>query len=398
VAVKLSVTDIAGRAELTDIPASGMADLQLALNEGMTMDLNASYGIGSIDITGKDAGDPIKMAGTMAGGSFIMAMAASTFHYDATSKSLALNFAGKDKTTKADFGFSGTLADFTSQLDMLGANWAQIEDFPAALKAGLQMSGGFALGASSFDFNSVEGDKTTKVKSSFGAANSSFAMDAAKMRYSAGTKAIALSLTSPEIPVPEVSVTLGELVFDLAMPIMKSDTPAAFSYLTKLVDLAVPEALWGMIDPGSALPHDPATLIIDTKGTVTLTRDLMEDAMAIAGGAGDAPLLNSLDLTQILLRVAGAEVTALGGFTFDNTDTTTIPDMPYPTGKVDIRALGVNALIDKLIAMGLLPEDQAMQGRMMMSMFANTSADKDEITSTLEFKDKHFFANGARLQ
>jgi hypothetical protein len=39
-----------------------------------------------------------------------------------------------------------------------------------------------------------------------------------------------------------------------------------------------------------------------------------------------------------------------------------------------------------------------MTGRMMLSMFANSNPATDEITSTLEFKDKGFFANGARLQ
>jgi hypothetical protein len=48
--------------------------------------------------------------------------------------------------------------------------------------------------------------------------------------------------------------------------------------------------------------------------------------------------------------------------------------------------------------MGLVPQDQADQGRMMVAMFANTSATADEMTSTLEFKDKHFFANGQQLQ
>jgi hypothetical protein len=39
-----------------------------------------------------------------------------------------------------------------------------------------------------------------------------------------------------------------------------------------------------------------------------------------------------------------------------------------------------------------------MGARMMMSMFANPGAAADELTSTLEFKDKHFFANGQQLQ
>lgn len=396
VSVTLSLTDLAGKGQLTDIPAVGGEDLQLALNEGMTVDFGGSYGIGSIDVSGKDAGDPIKLAATVGGGNFVVAMAATTFHYDATSKTISLNLAGTDQVSGAEFSFSGALADLTSQLDMAGANWANTEDFDLALKAGLKLSGAFGLGATSFDFSSVEGGQMTKLKSSVGNADTSFAMEAAAMRYAFGSKAIALSVSTPEIPLPEVAIDLAELAFDLAMPLTKTGNAAPFTYLTRIVDLKIPEALWAMADPTGVLPHDPATIILDTKGMVTLTEDLVNDAMA--GGPSTPPLLHALDLTQLLVKFAGAEVSANGAFTFDNTDTTTIPDMPYPTGKLDIRALGVNGLIDKLVAMGLLPEDQAMQGRMMMSMFANSSADRDELTSVLEFKDKHFYANGQQLQ
>ena len=397
VSVTLSVADIGGKVELTGMPASGMADMQKALNEGMTMDLNATYGIGSFDVAGKDAGSPIKMTGALGGGGFNMSFAASRFSYDASGKSVSLNASGTDGASSEPFTFSATLANSSSKLEMTGANWASIEDFNAALKAGLKMSGAFGLGPSSFDFAGGAADSKTSVTASVGGLTSSFAMEAARLHYDIGSKALAITMSSPDLPMPEASIDLTELAVDFAMPLTKSDTPAPFNLLTKVVDLNVTEALWSMIDPAGTLPHDPATLIIDTSGTTTLTSDLMEDAMAMAGGAAAPPLLNSLDLTQFLFKAAGAEVTAQGGFTFDNSDMMTIPGMPLPTGKIDIKATGLNGLIDKLVSMGLVPEDQAMQGRMMLSMFANTSADKDEITSTLEFKDKHFFANGQQL-
>jgi len=39
-----------------------------------------------------------------------------------------------------------------------------------------------------------------------------------------------------------------------------------------------------------------------------------------------------------------------------------------------------------------------MGARMMMGMFARPGDGPDTLTSTLEFKDKCFFANGMRLQ
>ena len=398
VTMKLSLTDIGGKAELTGIPATGMADMEQALKDGLTMDLNASYGIGSFDLAGKDAGAPMKMTGALGGGDFTMGFDAQRFSYDASGKSISLNASGTDGASSEPFTLSATLANTSSKLEMTGANWSNIQDFNAALKAGLKMSGAFGLGASSFDFSGGAADQKTAVTASVGGLDTSFAMDAAQMHYDLGSKALKVTIMSPDLPMPEASIDLTEVALDFAMPLAKSDEPAPFNLLTKVVDLNVAEALWSMIDPSGSLPHDPATLIIDTKGTATLTSDLMEDAMAMAGGAAPPPLLNSLDLTQFLFKVAGAEVTAQGGFTFDNSDMMTIPGMPLPTGKIDIKAVGLNGLTDKLVAMGLLPEDQAMQGRMMLSMFANTSADKDEITSTLEFKDKHFFANGQQLQ
>ncbi len=398
-AVTLSLTGIGGKALLTGIPASGMGDMEMALNEGMTMDFTATYGIGSFDVAGKDAGAPVKMNGTLGGGTLVMALAASRLFYDATGKSVSLNFSGTDSASSDPVTFSATLANTSSKLEMTGSNWANIEDFNAALKAGLKVSGAFGLGASSFDFDGGAADKKTRMTASIGELDSSFAMDAARMHYDVGSKALKMTLSSPDLPMPEASLDLTELAVGFAMPLAKSDTPAPFNVLAKVVDLNVAEALWGMIDPGAALPHGPASLIIDIKGTTTLTRDLIEGGMAMAGGDSTPPgLLNSLDLPQFLLRLAGAEVTALGGFTFDNSDTQSIPGVPLPTGKIDIKAVGLNGLVDKLVAMGLMPEEQAMQGRMMLSMFANSSPDKDEITSTLEFKDKHFFANGQQLQ
>ena len=399
VTVSFSLTDIGGKAELSGIPASGMADMQTALNDGMMMDLKASYGIGSFDVAGKDAGAPIKVTGALGGGTFGMSLAATRFNYDASGKSISLNASGTDAASAEPFTFSATLANTTSNMAISGANWANIEDFNAALKAGLTMAGAFGLGASSFDFAGGAADRKTSVTASVGGLQTSFAMAAAQLHYDIGSKALALTVTSPDLPMPQASIELTEVALDFAMPLSKSDQPAPFNLLAKIVDLSVAEALWGMIDPAGALPHDPATLIIDTKGTATLTRDLVDEGMAIASGDSAPPgLLHSFDLTQLLFRMAGAEVTAQGGFTFDNTDMVTFPGMPLPTGSIDIKAVGVNGLIDKLVSMGLLPEDQAMQGRMMLSMFANTSADKDEMTSVLEIKDKHFYANGQQLQ
>jgi hypothetical protein len=390
----LSLTDLGGGLAMTGIPADGGEDFELAFKDGMTMDMKASYGIGSFDLAGQEQGAPLKMTGTFGGGSFVASFAASLFRYAGSGKSVAFNASGTDASTGAPFSLSSTLANFSSRAEFSGAYW--MDDFDAAIAQGLQVSAALGLGPTSLDFAGGGASDKTSLTASLGGVDTSFALNTAAMDYDLGARALRLTVAAPDLPVPQASMDLTELVLDFAIPLAKSSEPAPFHGLAKVVNLSMAEALWGIFDPSGMLPRAPATLILDANGTALVARDLLADPMS---GVNTSPgILTSLELAQVLLQIAGFEVTAQGGLTFDQTDMTTFPGMPLPTGKIKITALGLNGLTDTLVKLGLLTQDQAMQGRMMLSMFANSSAETDEITSTLEFKDKGFFANGARLQ
>lgn len=60
---------------------------------------------------------------------------------------------------------------------------------------------------------------------------------------------------------------------------------------------------------------------------------------------------------------------------------------------------GPNGLIDKLIAMGLLSQQDAMGARMMLGMFTVAGSEPDTMTSTIEVDaDGHLLANGQRIR
>ena len=106
-----------------------------------------------------------------------------------------------------------------------------------------------------------------------------------------------------------------------------------------------------------------------------------------------------MDLTELKATIAGAELTGTGSFTFYNTDIETFGGMPAPSGKLDMKLVGGNGLLDKLVEMGLLTSDDAMGARMMVAMFTNAGAEgADELTSTIEVKDQVLYANGQRMQ
>lgn len=318
---------------------------------------------------------------------------------DFGAESVALNVQVKDPEGKSDLQMTGTLADLGVgyTLDMAGMTLSG-ENMAAALKAGTSIAGSFTHGAMDFVFDVTEATGPTQIAATSTGGTMSFALDEAGISYEVTGTGTALTLSGAEIPFPKLTVNYGEIAMNLSMPLLASPDVTDFAFLTKIVDLSVSDELWAMIDPAGSLPRDPATIVLDTKGTVKLTADLVDEtAMAALGDAAPGEVY-SLDVTDLRAKAAGAELTGTGAFTFDNTDLVTFDGVPAPTGKLDLKLTGGNVLLDKLVAMGLLTQDDANGARMMISMFANPGATPDELTSTLEFKDKGFFANGQRLQ
>lgn len=293
--------------------------------------------------------------------------------------------------------FTLTMADLAGTTNGTLLDAAAMADMAAALKAGFSTDGSFTAGKTTYGMDVTDASGTTTVSGSADTTALTFAMNDQRLAYSGSGTGVTMTMASPEIPFPSLTLSYAEAAFNLLAPVSPSETPADFAFLTKLVDFTISDEVWDMFDPGKQLPRDPATVVIDAKGTATLKTSLFDSAAMEAAGDTPPGELNSFDLTELRLKLAGAELTGSGALTFDNTDTTTFQGMPAPTGKIDLKLVGANALMDKLVAMGLAPEDQVMGFRMMLSMFANATGE-DELTSTLEFKDKGFFANGQRLQ
>lgn len=249
-----------------------------------------------------------------------------------------------------------------------------------------------------FEFDDPEGGSNGTGTISTGPAQIAGNMDMAMMGYDTLINDFAATVTSSDMPFP-VSFAMGQLGTGFTMPLQKTDTPEDFAISLNLSEVSVNEEIWMMVDPGNALSHEPATMKLDLTGTAKLFFDILDpdqaDAMAMAAQPGE---LHSLNLNDLTLAIAGALITGEGAFTFDNTDMETFDGVPRPEGSATVNIKGANALIDKLVGMGLLPEDQAMMGRMMMGMFARTVGD-DELTSTIEVNaEGHVLANGQRIQ
>jgi hypothetical protein len=297
----------------------------------------------------------------------------------------------------SDMKINLSMADLTGTTNGTFLGSEAMADMAAALKAGFATDGTFSSGATTYDMEVTEAAGVTKITGQGESNTISFVMNSDQLSYSGGATGVTMSMSAPEIPFPQVNLAYAEAAFGFQMPVSVTEEPSDFSLLTRIVDLTVSDEIWAMIDPTAQLPRDPATLVIDTKGKATLFVDIMDPAAMETAGEQPPGELNALDITALQAKIAGAELTGSGALTFDNTDLVTYGGMPAPTGKIDLKLVGGNTLMDKLVAMGLLPEDQVMGFRMMLSMFANATGE-DELSSTLEFKDGGFFANGQQLQ
>jgi hypothetical protein len=313
-------------------------------------------------------------------------------------KGVVLNVSGTDNSGGGGQG-RGTvsLADLTGTTkgNFLGAD--MMANMAVALNSGFTVDSTMSFGAMMADLDITEVSGPTKMTAVATGGGFNLALDKTLMNYGTSLTGAKFTVSGAEIPFPQVELAFAESGFNVLMPVSKSDSPQDFTFLTKLVDFTVSEDIWAMVDPGGALSREPATVIVDLKGTGFWTKDIMDPSVQMDGMEPPGEL-HSLDITQVLAKAAGAEVSATGGLTFDNTDLATFGGMPRPDGKITVGIKGVNKLVENLIALGILTEDDAMGFRMGLAMFARPGAGPDELTSEIEFKDGGLFANGQQLQ
>lgn len=317
--------------------------------------------------------------------------------YEIGAESADVSVVVTDPETGTAVNFSGKMNDLATTANM--AIPLDTTNPDEMFNAGLAMAGSYTFGASSFVFsaNDPASGETSGTATAL-SGTTDFSFDKTALGYDTTTEGLNIEVTSAQMPFP-VKLAMSELGLGILFPLAKSTEPADWASYLNLTDLSVNDEIWAMLDAGNVLPHDPATVVMDLTGTATMLFDVLDPAQQEQMNSGTAPgELNSVAINDVTVKIAGAEVMGTGAFTFDNTDTTTIPGMPRPQGTLDLQINGVNGLLDKLVSMGLLPEDQAMMPRMMMGMFA-TVVGEDQLTSKIEIDAAGgIFANGQQIQ
>lgn len=287
---------------------------------------------------------------------------------------------------------SGRFDALTTESRAFFPEAVNMADMNAALQAGFRADGRFGYGGGSYRMAFKDSAEAVDATSSGEGGEVRFAMSKDGLNYGGESRASRLAMTIASLPVP-IEASIARSAFNMVLPVSKSEAAAPFAMMISLVDVTVSDGLWNLFDPGVQLPRDPATLTIDLSGMAQMLIDIMDPAAAATSGDQVPGKLESLNLNELTLSAAGAALTGQGAATFDNSG-----PVPKPLGAVDLKLVGGNALIDKLVAMRLLPDEQAMGARMMLGLFAVVSGE-DTLTSKIEFKaDGGIYANGQRIQ
>ncbi len=276
----------------------------------------------------------------------------------------------------------------------------QTDNASALIQAGFNFAGAYEFtgGSSQVTFEAPDGSGT--MNSTSGGGTFGVGMSGDGLTYETETRNLAVNALFSTFPLP-MTFEAQSARFDMQIPTVKGQDAQDFGMLVSLDQFKMADALWGLFDPTAQLPRDPATITLDLAGKAKLLFDYLDPAqMSVLEQSDAAPgELEELTLKELTVDAAGARLTGAGAFTFDNADTTTFDGFPKPTGAIDLQLMGGNGLLDKLVGMGLVPEDQAMGARMMMGLFARPGEGEDSLVSKIEVNEQgHVLANGQRIQ
>ena len=348
----------------------------LAPQEAAEMDMDVS-----VTLTG--------LSGMMELGGGTVRDYSAKFAFDAVSGLISGAPEGEDGQFNVEFNGQDIVAEYTGRL----ARQELLGSFAQAITAGNRTEGSASHGPLTYNIAGSGPEGSFEGAAAIASGTFDFKMNESGLDYGGVSKDMTLTVGGSAIPFPPMTFKMAESGGRFAMPVVPSEDEQGFALRMTMIGLELDQMLWGMFDPTGQLPRDPANLIVDVDGDVVLTEDIFDPEVAeeLMGPPGQ---VNAVNVNEIKLNLAGAELTGDGDFAFNNEG-----GMPAPSGVMNMMLTGGNGLLDTLVGMGLVPEDQAMGARMMMGLFARPGDGEDTLVSTIEvMEDGSVLANGQRIK
>ncbi|MGB3555197.1 MAG: DUF2125 domain-containing protein [Jannaschia sp.] len=225
-----------------------------------------------------------------------------------------------------------------------------------------------------------------------GSGSIGFDIGADTLGYTLTSRDVTLQVNPPDFPSP-VEIAMAEATSGIALPVGVSDEAKPFALTLAYRDVTVDDTIWALFDPTGQLPRDAATILLDLSGSALMKADIFGDPEAMAALSGPPGELKTLDLTQLRVALAGAELRGSGAVEFPNPT-----PVPEPVGSVTLALDGGLALLDRLVALGFVPGQQATFVKGMIGAVARPVGE-DQLESEIVFSEGGgISANGLPLR
>ena len=265
----------------------------------------------------------------------------------------------------------------------------------ALMAAGMTTDGTFeyAAQAAVVSITNASGPSTFSILS--GAGRYATTLDSAGLTYATQQSDTQVEMAMNVMPFP-ITLEVANSAANITVPLGAPGTTGDFALGLSLDGLKMPDMLWSFFDPQGQLPRDAARIEIDLNGKGELPAALL----APMGGMQTASALNdgkieALDINKLNISAMGADLSGTGAFAFE----TAQGAAPRPDGAMDLILTGGNSLLDRLVAIGVLPAQQAQAARMMMAVLAVPGDGPDTLQSRIEVTPQgHVLANGQRIR
>ncbi len=248
-------------------------------------------------------------------------------------------------------------------------------------------------GASTTAFSSDDPEMPFSLEGTAGPGTAEISFDGDMFVYKAEFSGLDYVVTpNPQVmPLPPMELAMAGGLVDIEMPAAPSTTAQDAKIGFALRELSVSDTAWSMIDPGGAIPRDPATLEIDVTAKVAIKDQISK--LGEVDNPMEVAQVDSVAVNTLYLTLGGAEVAAGGAVDLDNTG-----PFPLPEGAIDVSVKGLQTLTQTLVELGLVPQMQAGMAMGMLMAFGQPGSEPDSFTSKIEFKDGQVLANGQPIQ
>ncbi|WP_375688847.1 DUF2125 domain-containing protein [Pseudooceanicola sp. LIPI14-2-Ac024] len=257
-------------------------------------------------------------------------------------------------------------------------------DFAALAAAGFDVSGALSFESSAGENAFTDGDQSVNLKTRSGGGQYTFGLDGARVTYQATGQDLGMEISGSEVPFP-LNLEATEAGFQISLPLAKSEEAQDFEMSFTLAGVTLPDQLWAMADPEGRLPRDPLTLQLAVSGTGELFVDLTNEAQMqqLAETGGTPGQVETLKVETLTIEGLGAQIDATADLTVDNDTPSPMGQGPNVYGTANIHLVGVQALLQTLAQMGLIPPAQAMMGAGMISQLGRQVSGPDDLEADI---------------